>query len=164
MKIELKNIKVNLQFSEETTMFKADVFVDGKKVAYAKNDGFGGETYYHHYEGMKDLLEQAEKYCKNLPPTKYKTMVIDMNLEQYIDNLLYSYLDEKEKKKMEKKTKNSLIWGVPDTGSYVILKFNKPLSEIPTIELQSYVNKYKKEFKDGEKFFNTNLEELGIKI
>jgi hypothetical protein len=41
MKIELKNVKINKMFSEETTCFIADVFINGKKTAYAKNDGRG---------------------------------------------------------------------------------------------------------------------------
>ena len=41
MKIQLKSLKVFEEMSEETTAFVADVFVNNKKVAYAKNDGIG---------------------------------------------------------------------------------------------------------------------------
>ena len=44
MKIELKNIKVNLTFSQETVNFIADLFVDGIKVASCENSGWGGYT------------------------------------------------------------------------------------------------------------------------
>jgi hypothetical protein len=33
MNIELKNIKTNLSFSQETTMFSADIYINGKKQA-----------------------------------------------------------------------------------------------------------------------------------
>lgn len=45
MKIELKNFQFFERMSEETNAFVADVYVNGVKVAYAKNDGRGGETY-----------------------------------------------------------------------------------------------------------------------
>ena len=49
MKLELKNVKINEAFSEETLMFKADLYVNGKKIAYAENDGRGGCTFYREY-------------------------------------------------------------------------------------------------------------------
>jgi len=39
MKVELKNVKFSEHMSEETNAFTADVYVDGKKCGYAKNDG-----------------------------------------------------------------------------------------------------------------------------
>lgn len=62
MKIELKNIKFSEALSEETNAFVADVYVNEQKVAYAKNDGHGGCTFYHAYEGMRELVEQAEQF------------------------------------------------------------------------------------------------------
>lgn len=44
MKIELKRLKVYPRMSDETLAFVADVWVDGKKVGTAKNDGHGGQT------------------------------------------------------------------------------------------------------------------------
>jgi hypothetical protein len=46
MKIELKNVKINLTFSEETIMFKADVVINGVVAGEAENDGRGGSTFY----------------------------------------------------------------------------------------------------------------------
>ncbi len=67
MKIELKNLKINEAFSEETTCFMADVFVNGKKVAHARNDGRGGCTFIHAYPNQHELVAQAEKFCSELP-------------------------------------------------------------------------------------------------
>jgi hypothetical protein len=44
------------------------------------------------------------------------------------------------------------------------VKFKVPLAKVPTTRLQEIVDKYKKEFKSGDKFLNTNLEGLGIKL
>ena len=107
MKIELKNVKINEAFSEETTCFMADVHINGKKVAYAKNDGHGGCTFYHAYEGQRELLEQAEKFCKGLPKEKFdfgggRVHEFEQSLESVIDKLLGEKELEKERKKIDK--------------------------------------------------------------
>jgi hypothetical protein len=168
MKIELKNIKINLTFSEETTMFMADVYVNGKKTAYANNDGRGGCTFYNSYHSPNndEDLRQAEAYCLSLPKVRVEEydFEFDMNLEHFIDDLVTAELEKKEKKKFEKQMVNSIMWGKPKGHSYSQVKFKVPLAQIPTTRLQEVVDKYKKEFKSGDVFLNTNLESLGIKL
>jgi hypothetical protein len=168
MKIELKNVKINLTFSEETTMFMADVYVNGKKTAYANNDGRGGCTFYNSYHSPNndEDLRQAEAYCLSLPKVRVEEydFEYDMNLEHFIDDLVTAELEKKEKKKFEKQMVNSIMWGKPKGHSYSQVKFKVPLAEIPTTRLQEVVDKYKKEFKSGDVFLNTNLESLGIKL
>jgi hypothetical protein len=168
MKIELKNIKINLTFSEETTMFMADVYVNGKKTAYANNDGRGGCTFYNSYHAPNndEDLRQAEAYCLSLPKVRVEEydFEYDMNLEHFIDNLIEDELKKKEQKKLEKKMVDTIMWGKPNGHSYTQVKFKVPLAKVPTTRLQEVVDKYKKEFKKGDEFLNTNLETLGIKL
>lgn len=168
MKIELKNIKINLTFSEETTMFMADIYVNGKKTAYANNDGRGGCTFYNSYHAPNndEDLRQAEAFCKALPKVRVEeyNFEYDMNLEHFIDNLVTAELEKKEKKKLEKKMLDTIMWGKPNGHSYTQVKFKVPLAKVPTTRLQEVVDKYKKEFKSGDEFLNTNLEALGIKL
>jgi hypothetical protein len=170
MKIELKKIKIAEHMSEETTAFTADIYVDGKEAGYAKNDGCGGCTNYHSYEGKRSLIEKAEKYCLTLPAQKIDMgggrdpLVIDMNLENFIDDLLEAELKRKDQKRFEKKMVNHIMWGVPNSGTYVQLKQPRPLSDYNLSALQSGVDRIKKGFKKGEQFLNTNLEALGVKI
>ena len=168
MKIELKNIKINLTFSEETTMFMADVYVNGKKTAYANNDGRGGCTFYNSYHAPNndEDLRQAEAFCKALPKVRVEEydFEFDMNLTHFIDNLVTAELEKKEKKKLEKKMLDTIMWGKPNGHSYTQVKFKVPLAKFPTDRLQEIVDKYKKEFKSGDEFLNTNLEALGIKL
>jgi hypothetical protein len=94
MKLELKNVKINEAFSEETLMFKADLYVNGKKVAYASNDGRGGCTFYNTYsQDLRPLLKEAEEFVKALPSTFYTygetTIEIKSNLEHWIDTKVY---------------------------------------------------------------------------
>ncbi len=164
MKIELKNVKINLTFSEETTMFKADVFVNGVKVAHASNDGRGGCTDYMAYQDKHSLLKEAEEFCLSLPKVYVEEydFEYDMNLEHFIDNLVTAELKKKENKKIEKKMLNHIMWGKPKGYSYKQVKFKIPLDKVPN--LQTYVDKYRKELKAGEVFLNTNLESLGVTI
>ena len=108
MKIELKNIKFSEALSEETNAFVADVYVNEQKVAYAKNDGHGGCTFYHAYEGMRELVEQAEQFCLGLPPIKSYSMELPMNLEFKIDLLLEDWLKAKDQKRLEKRLDKKL--------------------------------------------------------
>jgi len=163
MKIELKNVKFSEHMSEETNAFTADVFVNGKKCGYAKNDGCGGSTNVQSFPETRDLFKQAEDYCKTLPDTVHevegmKPFVMKSDLESVVDELFETWLNNKELKKLEKKMENHIMWGKPKGSSYVQVKFLKPLNQIDKGILQSMINKYKKEFKEGEKFLNTNLD------
>jgi hypothetical protein len=181
MKIELKNVKINLTFSEETIMFKADVVINGIVAGEAENDGRGGCTFYSAKtydvkkqqflsdeirERNKELIKQAEAFCKTLPPIRSEEFDFeyDMNLEHFIDNLVDEELKKKEQKKLEKKMESAIMWGRPNGHSYTQVKFKIPLAKIPLAQLQGFVDKYKKDFKAGDVFLNTNLERLGVKL
>jgi hypothetical protein len=179
MQIQIKNIKVNLAFSEETTCFTADIFVDGKKTAYARNDGHGGCTYYCSYHKPNDdeNLRQAEAFAKTLPSTTYnmggKDLVIESNLEGIIDQAIDDYVNAKEKakflKKLEKEMETGFVIGVPNSGNAYSRSFKgKPklavlmLHPSNRLTVQNFYNTVKKELKDGEQILNTNLKELGL--
>lgn len=116
MKIELKNIKHLESMSRETNCFTADIFVDGKKVGYAENDGGGGNTDCRHYEGFRDVLKRADEFCKSLPPiySEEFDFTYEQNLESYVDDLLVKWLivkDEKKyKKQLEKDSKKGICY------------------------------------------------------
>ncbi len=169
MKIELKNVKVNEAFSEETTCFIADVFINGKKVAHAKNDGRGGCTDYYPYEGQRELLNLAEDFCKRLPKEKVDfggtIHEFAQSLESVIDNLLFEKEKEKEQKKIEKLCENNIVWGKPNGMSYKMLSFKGKIKFADvkkTIQgqkaLERLIDRVKGELKEGEIIFNKNLE------
>jgi len=166
MKVEVKNIKVNLTFSEETTCFKGDLYIDGKKRGYCENDGHGGCTYYHGYNKEDNkVIEECEKYCKTLPKVKHGDMEWEQSLEGVIDGIIDDYVNEKEKKKLQKKmekdmlTKLILSKGNPNQyetvswkGGVTIEKIiNNPLWKSSLINT---INKYKGE---GYTILNTNI-------
>lgn len=48
-------VKVNKSFSEETLCFRAEVYLDGKHVGFAFNDGHGGSTGLSHKPGQEHV-------------------------------------------------------------------------------------------------------------
>ena len=168
MKLQLKNIYLNERFSEETNCFKADLFVNGKKVAYTENDGRGGCTYYHHYENQRDIVRQAEEYCKTLPKQIInfggEDKEYNQTLESVIDDLVFAKEKEKEQKKIDKLCENHIVWGKPNGYSYKQISFNgKPKfadvkkTIVGQIALDNLINRVKSELKEGEEIFNKNI-------
>ena len=167
MKIEIKNIKLNITFSQETFNFIADVFVDGVKTACAENGGFGGNTCYSPYPSKRDLLIKAENYLKTLPPTYYKELdfKMDSNMEHFIDNAISVYAEEKEKakfaKKLQKDMTKSLCYGNESAYRTCTWK-NYTLEQLLNTPVGREVIKKKvaEIALKGEKVLNTNLGEL----
>ena len=168
MKIELKNIKVNSSFSEETICFTADVFINGKKAAYAQNDGRGGSTFYHSYTHQNDLVKQAEVFCKNLPKKcfEYGGQKVEyaQTLESFIDDLVCEKEAEKQNKKIEKLCESNIVYGNPKVGySYVGLRGRTKLEDLKKTPngrevLAVLISQVRDKMKSDEIIYNKNLE------
>jgi hypothetical protein len=172
MKIELRKINISLSLSEETTAFTADIYVDSKRIAYARNDGNGGSTHYSVYDA-KDipLLKKVETYCENLPDYTYpnyslndEPLTVKMNLEQFIDNLIDEELTKKEKAKFQKRLQKDMLTGicVGTDEAYGTWKFKITLADLlakPNGKeaLAKTIEKAKAGLKEGERILNTNI-------
>ena len=173
MKIELKNIRVNEMFSEETTCFKADIFINGKKVGYAKNDGHGGCTDYGVYNSdNREILREAEAYAKTLPKISNPYgEPFDSNFEWVIDLAIEKYCMDKANLKNEKQLKKNIqlrfCYGKPNSYSYKMVGWQKrSLQEMVSINfnlVQNTLNDVRAKLGEGEVILNTNLSELGLK-
>ena len=169
MEIKLKNIKFSEHLSEETNAFTADIFVNGKKVGYAKNDGHGGCTWYHPYS-VEDraIINEAEKYCLGLPPIKYSTLEIPMNLENKIDQLFEEWLKAKDEAKLQKKLQKDMLKAlcIKTDGGYQAIKFKNEnrngflnIAQVLAIEEKKYILKeiIDKAKSEGRIILNTNI-------
>lgn len=117
MKIELRKISYNERMSEETNCFVADLYINGKKVGYVKNDGRGGCTDYHgDSKANHELIREAEAFCKALPKVRSEELNFeyDNSLENAIDEQFEEYLKEREGKKMLKHFEKGICFGVPN--------------------------------------------------
>ena len=167
MKIELKNVKFSESLSEETNAFTADIFVDGKKCGFAKNDGQGGCTDIRQIGGTNSkLFVECVNWLKTQPDinigSETEPYMINCHIESMVDHLFDQWLKDKEVKKMEKKMLTHVMWGVPNSLSYRVVKFNKPLNTIDHNVLQKYLDTWKATFIRGEQFLNTNLEGFNL--
>jgi hypothetical protein len=98
VKIELKRFTTNARLSQETTAFAADVWVDGKKVGHAENDGHGGATMVHLDKSVRD---QVEARGKALVPAEYKSFT--GGAEWIVDQIVEAELAKKSDKAFAKK-------------------------------------------------------------
>ena len=168
MKIELRKISFNERMSDETNCFIADLYINGVKVGSCENEGHGGCTNYGSPtpEGRK-LIKEAEAHFNSLPmvkPNGYNFM-LQPTLEGAIDEQLEDFLKAKEQKKMEKHMVCGILFGRPNGGSYTMIKYKVPLSQVDKGRLQQKVMEIKvNECKNGIQILNTNLEALGIQI
>jgi hypothetical protein len=177
MKIELKNIHHSEQLSEETNAFTATLYINGIKAGTASNRGHGGPTDYHALNDKgKELIKQAEEYCKKLPSEKFtsgeKEYVVDMDLELFIDQLLNKHLQEKDlqkfRKKVDKAMEQCIVIGVPDQ-SFKTLKFKMDIGMLlvhpngPNVLKDAMAKNVIPNLESGEMVLNTNIPEQILK-
>jgi len=159
MNIELKNVKFYERMSEETNCFVADLYINGVKMAYVKNDGHGGSTNVQPYKDYKSLKPFFD-FCENQPSIKYNDFTLEMTADLYVDNLFENWLKEKDSKKMKKQFEKGIVYAKTPTleSSYNIVSWkNKSLSEViqlnPTA-VKKVINDLKGK---GFYIFNPNL-------
>lgn len=167
MNIELKKLKISLAFSEETTCFQADVYVDGVHMGYASNRGHGGNTNITFVNGQKELYFKAVKYCASLPKHQSEFGPMDMDLEFFIDLLV----EKEDHKKQEQANARRLlrdydkgiVIGVKGSNTYSMItwKGHTVKSLMSTIVGQNMLKKalenIKAKLKPNETIWNTNI-------
>jgi hypothetical protein len=164
MNIELKNIKFSETLSVDTNAFTADVYVDGKKLLDARNNGMGGSTDYHLYDlTHKEKLKEVEAFCLALPPHKSKWGEMEMNLEFKIDLLLEEWLAAKENARIEKKILKDSLKGicVKTEKGYRLINWTGHTIETMLKSAQGrfvLINAIKKVQREGGEILNKNLD------
>lgn len=128
MKVELRSIKVYDQMSEETTAFTAEIYVDGKKIGYTKNEGHGGCTdaypYPEHHSKFNELCSYLESQPDIVyPEDEYPELSLKCNLEHWIDFQISEYLKERENKKLIKHCETAICYKV--IGGYARVSWGK---------------------------------------
>jgi len=167
MNIELRNVVIYDKMSEETTAFRASLYIDNKRIGFAKNDGQGGCTTYHPDDHRNwDLLRKAETYCLGMGPdvVSYdgESVTINMTLEYYIEKLLWKFVADKEDAKLKKKMLTKLMWGKREHyletfwKGWDIEKLMKATEGRDVIK--KAIARFREEMPDG-KLLNTNIKQ-----
>lgn len=114
MNITLKSIKYYVQLSEETNCFRANLYIDGKRVGVVGNDGHGGETW---VDAPAEVVQRLHAYATALPKktvdlgTKNE-FTYQPTPETIVDDLLVEHLKQLESKRFaqraaKERTKNA---------------------------------------------------------
>lgn len=103
MNVELKNVKIHPDMSEETNCFSATIYFDGKKIGEVRNNGRGGCNDYHWSDPVagKALTAWAE--------TQPHEFAFD-HLDQVIDPLLEQ---QETIKWLKRNTKSKTLFRLP---------------------------------------------------
>lgn len=75
----LKNLKIHEDMSDETTCYSADLYCNGKKIAYCKNSGHGEDTSVCYYgdDPNYELAKEAFKAIYPVRDTEYEKEIIE---------------------------------------------------------------------------------------
>ncbi len=169
-RVKLKNIKFSEWNSEETNCFRGDIYFDNKKIGYCSNDGRGGDTYCYPYDIKNiDKYKEMEEYCKSLPDIEYPSTLtghesfsIKSTLENVVDRIFETWLEEQEDKKLEKNFNKGICFGTKTR--YQISQFKSDNKKITIEEMlqnprgQMLLKQHCKKLKEeGHFILNTNL-------
>jgi hypothetical protein len=174
MEINLRGIYVSEQLSNESTAFRAGLYIDNIKAGVAENEGQGGSTTYTSgdEEGRK-LIAAAETWCKTLPQFVSKDFVEDnkpftmqMDLELYLNNLVQEHIQlmdiRRIQRRMNRDMEDAILFGDREKG-YRLVRFKAPIDTILRREgcikmLYSLIHeRVLPNLKAGERILNTNI-------
>lgn len=152
MEVELKNLHISDKQSRKTIAFTADVHINGRKIAYARNDGSGGITVIHPYE-IKDMgmINEAGRYYKSqsantgFPAYSY-----------YLSEWVYNLVEQEQRKRFMQKIETiavkSLIYG-NGINEYAFVTFKRPVTDY--LATPEGINKLKADAAKGfAKYYN----------
>jgi len=152
--LEVKNVKYSQFASEETMCFQCSVHWDGKKAAFAKNNGMGGETYIYwdDREVQKTATEWAAKQPKivtDIEESDGSMFSYPYSLESGIDVLVEEFLEKRDLRKVLRK---DLVLHDPDLprGEFYHWAFKKyPHMTLEDLKAGVRISRRKSGKKDG---------------
>lgn len=188
MRIELEDIKYAEFKKEGAAQFSAHLYIDGIKAAWVGNSGVPGSptTIFATDDTGRKLIEEATKYCEDLPPktrtyhgTKGKTIRhIKMSLPSFVESLIEDHIlvktIERQQEKQNREMATGILYGKPGlNGRYTFLDLKMPIDQILESPGRSGALRHILEdiilpsMQEGDKILNTNItpeEQLGLGI
>ena len=180
-RISLKHLKIG--FGHDLAGMYVDFYLDGKKMGFFNDDGWGGEADIRFDNATCETIFKAflidnkvAEIIQNEMPTLFKTVGdvdFDFQISMIVEDAV-SLLEEKKsiakfQKEIEKACAKGIVFGT-DT-SFRHLSYKIPLAQLVSIykengvaTIQKTYEKAKASLAPGERILNKNLEELGIKL
>ena len=151
----------------------ADICIGSRIVATYHDDGWGGESEIRFItdadEAKVEAILTKGNFAKLLFEEggwEFMKSADKLDFHTQIDSVVSALTELKAREKITRACKKKLLFGYDHAYQEVGWKGIKDLSELKTTNLQRVYNKFKKELKSGQKFFNTDeqLLSLGIKL
>ncbi len=169
-RIQLKSLKVHNDMSEETTCFSATIYVDGKKVGDARNDGGGGSDLVH-IDRRKmtdaDFTEIAIAECKRLgvferANKEFEGLVTEKNEAHLAAEFLFSELREQAEndKWCKRNHKTKVLFRTQanaDAGEWQWIKVTKKSVSSPHDNRDKVIAHIMKKYDDVIEIYGTTL-------
>ena len=173
MKIEIKNIKLG-PGSEETIQYTADLYLDGKKIAYIDNAGKGAMTDLAPYEHTAwPLITSAEEQCKAEALAKDpEAFTCDGFLNDLADEIACDLYNKKIINSTFRKLDKACIKAIVIVQKDDLDKLNAkkvadipwskypykiPIASIPEGQLRASLLRIRMKLKKGEIIYNKNI-------
>ena len=99
MKIELRRITHSAALSQETTAYRAEIWIDGELAFHAHNQGHGSADFFDKV-GCWDLAEVDTWLKANRAPTVLGDITLDHDLEAEVSDLLTRALEGRRLKRL----------------------------------------------------------------
>jgi hypothetical protein len=184
-RVTVKKLKEG--FGHDMMGYYCDVYLDNKKIGFVNDDGWGGETLIEYTnDKTKETFEAFltdnkisrllyNKLGWNFYDNEDKVGILTQGIA-LVELAINKKNEVKEMKKIQKRCVKSFVYGRGfDDNSHsltwtargwkgVDLQTIRNHPKMGVDALQKLYDEIKAELKDGEVFFNTNLEELGIKL
>lgn len=169
MKLELKNVKLSLSQSQETTAFTGTLYINDIKAAACSNSGHGGANCINAFLGQVSLVAQAEQYCKSLPPDVSEYGEIQMDLEFWVSIEVGNF---ETNRLIANKSKKHIVVGNPKNmeslrfftlPQHLLERSGKgdmdAILRMPTgpTSLRKYIDQVKVRLLPGEQILNKNI-------
>lgn len=156
----LKNIRYGIH-SEETPDFMANLYCNGKLIAFVENDGHGGSTNARWNPDHIDFAREVEMAVrKEVWLTCQDGHQIYYTLGEVADEVLDITERNKEINRLQK---NALVLEKKDNIYFSTIKFKLPIKDI----IEYYPEEFKKHIQrvkeDGWTIVNTNIPEEFLK-
>jgi hypothetical protein len=164
--LQLKNIKFSEWNSEETNCFQAVVYLKGKRVGLAHNEGHGGPTDVSPIDSDFESFRELRAYCQAQADANkeeyYETYtIIDLLFEEW----LRGQYAKKDKARQSRDFAKAICYSKPnEADGYYKLEFKKGGKATTITEIQGslsgrafLIGKCKGLVAQGCKVLNTNL-------
>lgn len=97
--LKVTNLKVIPSMSEETVAYTATIKCGPIVLAYAKNNGHGGNTFIHPAEGRREMLHDLERRWMEAIGPDSTNCAVRFNLEAWVDDAAEAQLKAMEDKR-----------------------------------------------------------------